>query len=374
MADLPQELVDLVFDVTDASADLKSWTLVSHTFVLPGQRRLFRRLTLRTDTIVSLSKCIALSPRIGSYVSDLQLNFQDRFKFAEAQTSLAQAIRLLPKVDHVTISAPEYWSFWNACSTELQAEIISLLSLPTIHSLAFVRCYRVPAFLISRAIACYKEVVLQVKGIDAGLQAINFGIPRKSEPLNRLVLLDYSPAATPAVHALLLRPEAKAALGRLWHLKITLPLARDSLVIVSEYAAFLQHLTITFHRPGILLDPRSSRVLPLLNLPVLPQLRSLNLQPYVSSFAGIPDPLLLLVAGLPSLTPRLELLDITLTSVTARFTSAPYPSASAADEALMCLSHLRKVRFLVIFESLTAYRNVYVPHLDLTDTRSESFI
>ncbi|KAF7377179.1 hypothetical protein MSAN_00137300 [Mycena sanguinolenta] len=46
MFDLPQELIDMIFDQITARTDLKTLTLVSRNFVLPGQCRLFRSLTL----------------------------------------------------------------------------------------------------------------------------------------------------------------------------------------------------------------------------------------------------------------------------------------------------------------------------------------
>ncbi|KAJ6452042.1 hypothetical protein C8R45DRAFT_1083505 [Mycena sanguinolenta] len=255
---------------------------VSRAFVIPGQRRLFRRLTLATGTIVSLSENLSQSPHFCSYVRELTLNIHIRPD--DIQAPLAKTIPL-----------------------ELKSALISLLSLPTVSALALVRCSRVPAGLISRALASYKDVVLHVKAIDVEHEGISIGTPkpRKPNPLRHLALLDYSPAATPSVHALLLRPEMKAATAHLQHLKIALPaeLHRDGLNIISEYAPSLRQLIIPFYRS--------------------------------SSFAGMFS-------------------DLPLTSVTARFASALYPSASAADEALGRLAHLREVRFIVVCESSRA--------------------
>ncbi|KAJ6452751.1 hypothetical protein C8R45DRAFT_637895 [Mycena sanguinolenta] len=365
MFHLPAELVELVFDEIDAYLDLKTLTLVSRAFVASGQCRLFRSMTLTTDTIVGLTNALSQSPHFGTYVHDLYLNLHVRPD--DIQSALAQAIRPLSKVRRVTISAlrGEPWLFWSwdGCSKDLKSALISLFSLPTMRSLALVRCCGVPAALVSHAITCYEEVILQVADLDVAKSKINFKKTRGTTPLKHLVLLDYSPAATPDVHVVLLRAEAKAASAHLQHLEITLPTplqARDGLRIVAEYASSLQKLTVKFYRDAF--HETSSRALTQIDLPTLPQLRSLDLRASIPSFIRncMPDPLLLLIAGLPSLTPKLEFLNIDLTAIAANVPSAPDP-ALAADEGLMRLhvSHLREVHFMVAFASGTSYS---LPH------------
>ncbi|KAF7377192.1 hypothetical protein MSAN_00138700 [Mycena sanguinolenta] len=358
MFHLPQEIVDLILDEIDAQADLKTLTLLSRTFVVPGQSRLFRTLTLATGTMVRLSDHLSQSPHIGPYVRDLYLNLHVRPD--DIQAPLAQAIQLLSKVNRVTISALSgqpwlFWS-WNACSKELQTALISLFSLPTMRSLALVRCCGLPAALISHAIACYEEVILQVTDIDVKPEIV-FGKRSEAKPLRHLVLLDYSPAATPDVHALLLRPEAKAASAHLQHLELAFPTplrARDGFDVIPDYAPSLQQLTVTFYRSAFYVTiAHSFSGFPQVKLPALPQLRTLNLRGQVSSFSSVPDSLLLFIAGLWSLTPKLELLDIDLGGITESLPNAP--SASAADEALMRLPHLREVRFTMAVTSSTFY-------------------
>ncbi|KAJ6452784.1 hypothetical protein C8R45DRAFT_1193487 [Mycena sanguinolenta] len=365
MLHLPQEIVDLILDEIDAQADVKTLTLVSRTFVVPGQCRLFRTLTLATDTVVGLSDNLSQSPHIGQYVRDIYLNLHVRPH--NIQAPLAQAIQLLTEVYRVTIFAlvGQPWLFWswNACSKELQTALISLFSLPTIRSLALVRCCGLPAVLISHALACYEEVILQVTDIDVKSE-ISFEKRCESEPLRYLVLLDYSPAATPKVHALLRQPEVKAASAHLQHLKVVLPTplrARDGFKIISEYAPSLQQLTITFDRTALYKTSYSD--IPQIYLPALPQLRSPNVQAHVASFAGVPDSLLLFIAGLSSLTPKLEFLCIDLNGLTGSVLNAP--AASAADRALMRLYHLREVRFAVAVSSSAFHTDQCAVHSEI---------
>ncbi|KAF7377209.1 hypothetical protein MSAN_00140600 [Mycena sanguinolenta] len=371
MFHLPVELVGLILDEIDEHTDLKTLTLVSRTFAGPSQYRLFRSMTLAMDTVVGLSNILSQSPHIGPYVHDLHININ--ILSGGIQASLAPAIRPLSKVRHVTISALRgqpwlFWS-WNACSKDLKTALISLLSLPTIHSLALVRCCGVPAALISHAISCYENVILQVADLDVAKRKINFGKPREPNPLKHLVLLDYSPAVTPDVHAVLLRPEVKAAAAHLQHLKITLPLplqARDGLHIISEYAPSLQQLTIEFYRDAF--RDTLSRALTQINLPALPRLRSLNLRASIPLHVGIPDPLLLLIASLSALTPNLEFFNIDLTVIPFRAPNRPKaqdPSALAADEALVCLrlAHLREVRLMVAIGPEASYYSQGILHV-----------
>ncbi|KAJ6452765.1 hypothetical protein C8R45DRAFT_945474 [Mycena sanguinolenta] len=221
------------------------------------------------------------------------------------------------------------------------------------HSLALVCCSHVPTAIIIYAIACYKDVVLQVRNIDTETE-IGFEKPCEPKPLKHLVLLDYSPAETPDVHALLLRSDIKAASAHLQHLEISLPFlphARDGLDIISEHGHLLEHLTIAYPCTTVSVQGPT----PPINLPALPGLRFLDIQVSVPSpshrLDGIPDSLFLSIVGLPAVTPNLELLTIALGPSTRRFFTAPLPSAVAADEALMRLhlSHLNEVRLTVTF-------------------------
>ncbi|KAJ6452752.1 hypothetical protein C8R45DRAFT_637896 [Mycena sanguinolenta] len=351
------ELVDLILDEFDARADMESLILVSRAFVSPGQCRLFRSITLAmADTIIGLSNILSESPHIGAYVRDLQLRIH--IPPRNIQGRLAQAIQALSEVQRITISALSghwlAWS-WNECSEDLKTAFISLFSLPTIRSLALVGCCGVPTALISHALACYEEVILQVRDIDVAKCQISFGKTRETAPLKHLVLLDSYPAATPDFHAVV---EVKTASVHLQHLEITLPTRlqgrdHDGLSIVSEYAPSLQKLTVKFPYDPFHANPTISYPITRIKLPALPQLRSLDLRATIHSFASIPDPLLLLFAGLSSLTPELEFLNIDLTATITYVPDSPYPAALAADEGLMCLrlSHLQKVHFTVGFMS-----------------------
>ncbi|KAJ7343913.1 hypothetical protein DFH08DRAFT_937694 [Mycena albidolilacea] len=343
MFPLPAELVDLIIDNVDAHEDLKTLILVSHTFLSAGQWRLFRCLTLGANTVAQLSEVLSQSPHLASYVRDLHISL--RLNQSENHVPLVNILRLLIGVKRVAISGEDwqFW-FWTAWPTELRAAIISLLSLPAMHSLAVIRCCGVPAALLWHAFACYKEVVLQIGDLDLALK-VKFGKSCEPKSLDHLVLIEGSSTDTPDVHTFFLSPAVNSASAHLQHLEIALPSRQhaDSLEIVSKYAASLQHLTISFFWD-----------LPPTNLPVLPRLRTLNFRASVVRLGGT---LRLLMTQLPSIAPRLELLGITLTSNIPNY-PGEYPVITAADDALASLAqkNLREVRLTVDCIDLDAKR------------------
>jgi hypothetical protein len=79
MLNLPQELLDLIFDPITARKDLKALTLVCRNFVSPGQCRLFHSLTLDMQTVADISRILSDRPHIGPYICDLHLNLHIGF-------------------------------------------------------------------------------------------------------------------------------------------------------------------------------------------------------------------------------------------------------------------------------------------------------
>lgn len=246
MFHLAPELVDLIVDNVEASEDLKALSLVCRTFVPNIQWRIFRRLTLASDTLPRLSVVLSASPHIGAYVRDLHINLN--IGNSQIHAPLARTLRLLSRVNRVAISTAD-WQFWywNSCPKELHTALISLMSLPTMRCLALVRCCGVPAALIRHAIGAYKEVVLQVADIDFK-RKLKFVPSGNGESLRRLVLPDYSPVETPDFHTLMLSDEVKASSTHLQHLEMVIPLRNfeglDDVIV--KHAASLQRLTLVY--------------------------------------------------------------------------------------------------------------------------------
>ncbi|KAJ7930841.1 hypothetical protein B0H13DRAFT_875725 [Mycena leptocephala] len=305
MFHLAPELVDLIVDNVEASEDLKALSLVCRTFVPNIQWRIFRRLTLASDTLPRLSVVFSASPHIGAYVRDLHINLN--IGNSQIHAPLARTLRLLSRVNRVAISTVD-WQFWywNSCPKELHTALISLMSLPTMRCLALVRCCGVPAALIRHAIGAYKEVVLQVADIDFK-RKLKFVPSGNGESLRHLVLPDYSPVETPDFHTLMLSDEVKASSTHLQHLEMVIPLRNfeglDDVIV--KHAASLQRLTLVY--------PYSQHP-PIVQLPVLPRLRFLTLRALVPLISGVPGCMMHIMDQLSSLAPGVEVLTFTLST------------------------------------------------------------
>ncbi|KAJ6566114.1 hypothetical protein B0H19DRAFT_1066459 [Mycena capillaripes] len=199
MSNLPQELVDLVIDNVDLPKDLEALALVSHPFVAGTQARIFRHLTLSSDTgtglfkrsgtLPRLSGILSQSPNLGTYVRNLHINLN--LGRSDIHVLLAPTLQLLRRVSRTAITYIRgcHWS-WSSWTDEMRAALLDLFCLPTMRFLALVRCTNVPATIIRHAMASYEEVALEVSGID--FHPVGFVRPDHGKSLKRLVLLlDY---------------------------------------------------------------------------------------------------------------------------------------------------------------------------------------
>ncbi|KAJ7456035.1 hypothetical protein B0H11DRAFT_2066641 [Mycena galericulata] len=345
MSNLPQELVDVVIDNVDLPEDLKALALVSRPFVAGTQARIFRHLTLSSDTggdglfmikrpgtLSRLSAILSQSPHLGAYVRDLHINL-DLGK-SDVHVLLAPTLQLLTRVSRTAITYNRgcHWS-WSSWTDEMRAALIDLLCLPTMRSLALVRCTDVPATIIRHAMASYEEVVLEVSGID--FHPVEFVRPGHGKLLKRLVLLlEYRVEDNPDFHDLMVSAELTASSVHLKHLDV---LIHDDVDLITKHAVSVEILTINCY------------YFPELALPANPALRSLTIDahPRMSVIDTLREALRF-IARLPSAAPKLEFLAISIFEFHRdAWKSETVPPSSDVDDALMELPNLRNMCFSV---------------------------
>ncbi|KAJ7022141.1 hypothetical protein C8F04DRAFT_1402503 [Mycena alexandri] len=342
MSNLSQELVDMVIDNVDLPKDLEALSLVSRPFVAGTQARIFRHLTLSSDTgtglfkrsgtLPKLSAILSRSPHLGAYVRDLHINLD--LGRSDIHVLLAPTLQLLKGVSRTAITYIRgcHWS-WSSWTDEMRAALIDLLCLPTMRFLALVRCTDVPATIIRHAMASYEEVVLEVSGID--FHAVEFVRPSHGKSLKRLVLLlDYRAEDNPDFHDLMVSAELTASSAHLKHLDVDL---LDDVDLVTKHAVSAEIFTMNCY------------YFPEFALPANPALRSVNINahPRMEVIYTLRE-VLRFIARLPSAAPKLEFLAISIFGFGRdTWRSVSLPPSSDADDALMELLNLRNMRFSV---------------------------
>ncbi|KAF8143787.1 hypothetical protein K438DRAFT_1993519 [Mycena galopus ATCC 62051] len=341
MSNLPQELVDMVIDNVNLPEDLEALALVSRPFVAGVQERIFRHLTLSSDTDTGLAKgsgtlpklsgILSQSPHLGAYVRDLHINLD--LGSSDIHVLLASTLQLLRGVSRTAITYIRgcHWS-WSWWTDEMRAALIHLLCLPTMRFLALIRCTNVPATIIRHAMASYEEVALEVSGVD--LHPVEFVRPGHGKSLKRLVLLlDYRAGHNLDFHDLMVSAEVTAASAHLKHLDVDL---LDDVDLVTKHAVLAENLTISCYS------------FPEFALPANPALRSVTIDahPRMEVIYTLRE-VLRFIARLPSAAPKLEFLAISIFGFEDIWRSATLPPSSDADDALMELPNLRNMRFSV---------------------------
>lgn len=144
---LPQELVDAILEELVGPAahkSLKACSMVSRSFVLPSQRRLFRFLTLNSKTVGIASSRFTERPHLASYVRDLHVDMHLNTKLH--QHSLLTTFRLLNKVQRMAISSYSWQTWaWDSLPDEFRDAFVSLLTLPSLRCFAMTRCRGAPS-------------------------------------------------------------------------------------------------------------------------------------------------------------------------------------------------------------------------------------
>ncbi|KAF7369710.1 hypothetical protein MVEN_00302500 [Mycena venus] len=374
MSNLPQELVDMVIDNVDLPKDLKALALVSRPFVAGTQARIFRHLTLSSDTgtdlfkressgtlsrlsailsqsqhlgayagtdlfkressgtLPRLSAILSQSPHLGAYVRDLHINLD--LGRSDIHVLLAPTLQLLRGVSRTAITYIRgcHWS-WSSWTDEMRAALINLLCLPSMRSLALDRCTDVPAAIIRHAMASYEEVVLKVSGID--FHPVEFVRPGHGKSLKRLVLLiAYRAEDNLDFHDLMVSAELTASSAHLKHLDVEV---LDDVDLITKHAVSVENLTINCYS------------FPEFALPANPALRSvtINAHPRMEVVYTLRE-VIRFIPRLPSAAPELEFLAISICGIVRNvWRSATLPPSSDADDALMELPNLRNIRFSV---------------------------
>ncbi|KAJ7756260.1 hypothetical protein B0H16DRAFT_1721865 [Mycena metata] len=339
MDNLALELIDQIIDQMDPHAR-KALSLVSHVFVAPVQRRIFKLLKLSDKNGVAnlkhLSLILSNNPGLGGFVRTLFIGV--KLEDPETYVALIRVLRLVNAVNRVTISGHWYWPHW---PRDLQQALITTITLPSLRYIA-LRGVGVPAAFIRYAVASYTEVALQASYIDSN-RKIKLPAGGRGQFLESLAL-HYALDNSPNFHTLMLSDEVAASLARLRRLEIISsqegPL-NPFKEIISKYSDSLQHVTIASNPLGFAL-PRLSH---LHSLTMLTRLYEASREPTALIPAA---PILRFISSLPSCTPALQLLTLKFDVIRDDRWLGIWNEGGAdttVDEALLQLSDLRKVHF-----------------------------
>ncbi|KAJ7463979.1 hypothetical protein FB451DRAFT_1561916 [Mycena latifolia] len=342
MVTLAQELVDTIIDqvaenLTSRSTGqtiLKSCSLVSRSFAAASQRHLFRSLTLTdSDAAVIQARILGLSPRIFSYVRELEVDLWVRTEYLPGLISL---FTLLIGVKRIRISHRSIHWQWALFPTNFRTALGTLLTLPTLQFVSLAGCGGVPSFIIHHALLSCEEVSLTDVYIcpedkpfqDAG-SALGKSFP-STAPLHHLALAS-PPEKSAALHTLVLGDVIAPRVKHLRHLELHAPISgslRGLDMIALKYSGSIQHLVLHFPRDGA-----CDRI----DIPHLPNLPILTLKVSSSKLA----PVFSAIVSLPERMPYIE----TVTIVIEDRYSIGLRHHPEIDRALKNLPRLRRVHF-----------------------------
>ncbi|KAJ7875654.1 hypothetical protein B0H13DRAFT_2056357 [Mycena leptocephala] len=349
MVALAQELIDAIVDevATDLAelwllpqgrANLKACSLVSRTFQVQSQRQLFQMLTLHRN-VDHLAINLAGSPHLASYVRDLRIymNFHRRHE-------LTTILPLLSRVRRLVLYGGRDSEEWGKFSIDFCKQFVSLLLLPSLHSLALVNFRTVPVSVIRHALSSYKELFLRDTGIADGHGS--FTLAERAGPITstttHLTLDSYSPERARALQPWILSNNMASSLQNIQHVELHFP---EHAVLQFAYSLrcmdSIQRLVLNFGR----LHNIPPRVRPV-DLPSLPRLRFLTLKASVSEL-HIPPAALSVLGILPVVMPELEAVRIVIFADYEGHKDDNHRLDVHVDTALQSMPRLREVHFVL---------------------------
>ncbi|KAJ7934455.1 hypothetical protein B0H13DRAFT_2305553 [Mycena leptocephala] len=338
---LAPELIDaIIYNIAGGGpgrkASLKSCSLVSHRFLVPSQRFLFRSFCLHNSNAIMLCAFLKDSKHLASYVRDLQVDLD--FVRQDIQAVAATLLRLFSNVKRASLSVG-HWLADSFPRTSHRA-IIDFLSFHSLQSILFLGRANgsLPSSVLLHALSFRTAVALQ----HILVHQDNYFMPspvghQERSPLCHLVLA-LQPGMIPPVRDLLLNPALAHRVDTLQHLRVARfsPPINFSLHGLENVALrcseTLQHLDIDLNDESAI------------NLPALPDLRFLTLRASVRK-AHVPDTLMYALATLPICMPQVEVITVVIHANEHRETN--FIASPATDAALTSLQRLRAAQFIL---------------------------
>ena len=150
--DIPQDIIDNVIAAVDDDTDLlKQCSLVSSSFLLPSRKRLFSRITLRSDEICQgIHQLLVQNPVIQSFVKSITLMHMDasiQHPKSINGTSLLAILRLpfcgLERFSIILCRIGWHWN-WNSFSSEMEDALSNIILSSTLKTLSLDGITNVP--------------------------------------------------------------------------------------------------------------------------------------------------------------------------------------------------------------------------------------
>ncbi|KAJ7611564.1 hypothetical protein DFH06DRAFT_1345433 [Mycena polygramma] len=384
---MAQELVDAVVEEVglQSPATLFALSCVARRFRVPSQRCIFRNLTLSVNSYIWDASDATLqgSPHIFEYVQELHIDLD--LADTCVHRPLPATLRLLSRVMNLTITGCYYnhnWE-WGSLPEDFRDAFISLFTLPTLRTLALKYCDGVPAALVHRALASYKEVTF----VDIGtITSDEMRFPRSSTEFGHKfidhVILDYFPKSTPTFHDLMCNTLPKYSVQ---HLEINVRRVQTiDERLVANLADSIQQLTLAYNRalpadPGTAcayanslapygLYPDPVDAFGAFNIPTLPHLRHLYIVHFRMQALDLPDCLTHLLQDLPVRAAALENMTIAIDAEyegSAKLLDGHH--CPELDHALTHLPCLRDAHFSVCCDDATEFDDYICDSLPLAD-------
>ncbi|KAJ6598112.1 hypothetical protein DFH09DRAFT_1394034 [Mycena vulgaris] len=163
MADLPQELIDAVFEEVEDPTTLAACALTSTASVKSSQSRLFRWKSISSiPAYERAAHFISTSPRFGEYIRYLALDVRN---IPPEYPSLKAILLQLPELERLSISGDGFTQGIGMDPTAGaliagNTSLTDILSLPSLKCFALHNLSIVPSSLILRALSSFDEVVI----------------------------------------------------------------------------------------------------------------------------------------------------------------------------------------------------------------------
>ncbi|KAJ7639535.1 hypothetical protein FB45DRAFT_905947 [Roridomyces roridus] len=342
---LAQELIDIIVDEVAHTDDLrpvrdhtalKACSLTARAFRVRSQRRLFQSLTLKSPNIDHVCVGFIQNPTLASYVRDFCLHLPHE-SFSQLLSSF---FPLLKNLDRLFIQFERQSFAWRQSPAQLvfPAELIQLLSLPTLRCFGLQNCSYLPFSVMRYATRSFEEVVLvHVDGRDDKACPLmdEASLSNDIPALRRLLL---QPPGT--FKSFLLHEGNASILKNLRDIELRLgdyerPPSVDSDIPVKLMS--IPHLSV-----DVDVFWTAAHCSRLLYFPKMPHIRVLTLKSRTSQL-HIAESLQCLALRLPTCMPNLEVLNFFFDSQTVDPTKPHYPEM---DDALANLTFLREVNFI----------------------------
>ncbi|KAJ7268534.1 hypothetical protein C8J57DRAFT_1469155 [Mycena rebaudengoi] len=195
-SNLPQELTDAIVERVEDSNSLKACSLVASTFVGPCQRSLFRCTLLNSNRLEVLNAMFT-SPRLASYIRDVELTIADS---RHDQSALTPLLR----------------SLLNVAWLKIHGGTVDLIVQPSLRRLHLLFIYGVQSAFILREAS--SVVVLSLWCITIEVEEAKFAVAQPSfleAPLKHLFIVYSSETEARVCELLLNNPAYTASLERL---------------------------------------------------------------------------------------------------------------------------------------------------------------